>query len=133
MYHNRKHMYHNRIAPLPGEAHVQIQNKYLQETVYRLQTQLQTSRAACRLKDKQIKVLGEQNIRIQQKLGYFSNIVKCMPTVPIACMYTNTENTASPAHIPCATPINDFKTPHQTVQASSLKIGFQVEDEWVAV
>lgn len=109
-----------RIAPLPNEAHVRIQNKYLQETVFRLETQLQTSRAACRLKDAQIKKLGQQNIKQRKKIGYLANIVSCMPTVPLACMYSNTANTAPTTHIPCASGL-----------ASVRKL--ETEDEWIAV
>ena len=105
-----------RIAPLPHEAHVHIQNKYLHETVYRLETQLETSRAACRLKDAQIKKLGQQNIQQRKKIGYLANIVSCMPTVPFACMYSSAPNTPHTTHIPRA-------------KASKL----ETEDEWIAV
>ena len=107
-----------RIAPAPNEAHVHVQNKYLQETVYRLETQLQTSHAACRLKDKQIKMLGQQNIQQRKKIGYLSNIVSCMPTLPLACMYSVDSSTAHTA-----------QTQQKTVKANKL----ETEDEWIAV
>ena len=107
-----------RIAPAPNEAHVHVQNKYLQETVYRLETQLQTSHAACRLKDKQIKMLWQQNIQQHKKIGYLSNIVSRMPTLPLACMYSADSSTAHTA-----------QTQQKTVKANKL----ETEDEWIAV
>ena len=128
-----------RVSPMPCTAHLQIQNRYLQETVCRLEMQLQSTHTACELKDQRIKQLKHTNKKLHKQIEYFSNIIKRLPVLPLACLYSNTCDRTEDIEIPCAKIVTELtnKTTNKTTNKAADQIPekkrVETEDEWISI